>query len=176
MRIRIGSPSSRANGVGSPVSAQAMDVVLLHNENAGDEDWSRKDLIKLVRRAGFKPKYFELDDALARPGVLGGGKFVIVAGGDGSIRKVALKLLGRGIPLAPLPVGTANNISRSLGLPDKPEKIIAGWKKPRHVRFDVGVVHGPWGRRSFVEGVGVGLISRVIEILEMIDKVSATKF
>src|SRR4051812_42199224 len=122
-----------------------MEVVLLHNAKAGDESWSRKDLIRLVSRAGFKPKYYPLKFALARPKLLEDGEFVIVAGGDGAIRKVALALLDRNRPIAPLPLGTANNIVRSYGLSLKPEKIIEGWKKPVRRRFDIGVIEGPWG-------------------------------
>jgi diacylglycerol kinase family enzyme len=149
-----------------------MDVVLLHNAKAGSESWSRRDLTKLVRRAGFKPHYFPLRVALDEPKLLDRGEFVIVAGGDGAIRKAALVLLGRGKPLAPLPLGTANNIAGSFGLPSKLEKIIAGWRHPLRRPFDVGMIEGPWGKRHFVEGVGVGLISRSIAVLEEIDEVA----
>lgn len=149
-----------------------MDVVILHNEKAGNESWSRRDLIKLVRRAGFEPSYYPVRMALDEPKLLDRGEFVIVAGGDGAIRKVALALLGRGKPLAPLPLGTANNIVRSFGLSLKPEEIIDGWRHAKRRRFDVGVVEGPWGRRHFVEGIGVGLISRSIAVIEDIDDIA----
>jgi diacylglycerol kinase (ATP) len=153
-----------------------MDAVLLHNEKAGDESWSRRDLLKLVRRAGLNPKYLPLDRALKRPKLLEQGDFVIVAGGDGAIRKTALALIGRGRPLAPLPLGTANNIARSFGLPLRPEEIVDGWRSPRKRPFDVGVIAGPWGKRHFIEGVGVGLISRSIAILEEIDADAVYEF
>jgi diacylglycerol kinase family enzyme len=149
-----------------------MEVVLLHNEKAGSESWSRRDLVKLVRRAGFEPNYFPVRLALDEPKLLERGEFVIVAGGDGAIRKAALALLGRDRPLAPLPLGTANNIVRSFGLPLKPEEIIEGWRRPQRRPFDLGVVEGPWGKRHFIEGVGVGLISRSIAIIEDIDEVA----
>jgi diacylglycerol kinase family enzyme len=117
-------------------------------------------------------KYFDVDEALKRPRVLDAADFVIAAGGDGTIRKVALKLLGRGPALAPLPLGTANNIAHSLGLSDEPERIVEGWMKPRRRKFDVGVARGSWGVRRFVEGIGIGLISRTITVLRDIDEVS----
>ena len=147
-----------------------MDVVLLHNDKAGDESWSRSDLLKLVRRAGFEPRYSSLQRALDNPALLGRGEFVIVAGGDGAIRKAALALIGRKQVLAPLPLGTANNIVRSFGIPLRVEDIVAGWAKGRRRAFDVGVIEGPWGKRHFIEGVGVGLISRSIAVLEEIDE------
>src|SRR4051812_27064758 len=72
-------------------------------------------------------------------------------------------MVGRGIPLAPLPAGTANNISRTLGLVDRHwEELVAAWPKARRVKLDVGVAQGPWGKRYFVEGVGAGLFARLL--------------
>lgn len=149
-----------------------MDVVLLHNEKAGNESWSRKELIRLVRGAGYEPQYYRVKTALEHPEVLEKGEFVIVAGGDGAIRKTALALLGRKRALAPLPLGTANNIVRSFNLPLHPEDIIAGWKHGRRRGFDVGVIEGPWGKRHFIEGIGIGLISRCIAVIEHIDELA----
>jgi diacylglycerol kinase family enzyme len=150
-----------------------MDVVLLHNPNAGNGAWRRRDLVRLVRRAGFAVEYLPLKEALAEPEQMQRGDFLAVAGGDGAVRKVALALLGHKRPIAPLPLGTANNIARNFGLDDDLPRIVKGWrKKPRHVRFDVGVAAGPWGHRHFIEGVGVGLIGRAIAVLDAIDDVA----
>src|SRR5690606_27192752 len=97
---------------------------------------------------------------------------VIVAGGDGAIRRAGLAMIGRDKPLAPLPLGTANNIVRSFGLLMEPEDIIDGWRHPRRRPFDVGVIEGPGGKRHFIEGVGIGLISRSIAVIEEIDEVA----
>lgn len=153
-----------------------MDVVLLHNEKAGQESWSRRELVEMLEDAGFKPRYYTLRRALDHPELLDRGEFVVVAGGDGAIRKAALALLGRDRPLAPLPLGTANNIVRSFGLPIKPEEIIDGWRKPIRRPFDVGTIEGPWGKRHFIEGIGIGLISRSIAVLEDIDAVAVYEF
>jgi diacylglycerol kinase (ATP) len=148
-----------------------MDVVLLHNAKSG-AGWSRKELVRLVERAGYKPRYHPIKLALENPKLLERGEFVIVAGGDGAIRKTALALLGRDRPIAPLPLGTANNIVRSFDLPLQAEEIIDGWRKPIRKPFDVGVIEGPWGKRHFVEGVGLGLISRSITLIEEIDDIA----
>jgi len=150
-----------------------MEIVLLHNTKAGNESWSRRDLVKLVRRAGFEPHYHSIRMALDQPKLFERGEFVAVAGGDGAIRKVALAMLGQDRAIAPLPLGTANNIVRSFELPLKPEDIIDGWRHAKRRPFDVGVVEGPWGKRHFIEGVGVGLISRSIAVIEEIDDIAA---
>jgi diacylglycerol kinase family enzyme len=150
-----------------------MDVLLLHNPKAGNGSWRRRDLLRLVRRAGFSVDYVPLKEALAEPELMQRGDFLAVAGGDGAIRKVALALLGHKRPIAPLPLGTANNIARNFHLDDDLPRIVKGWRKrPRRVRFDVGVAAGSWGHRHFIEGVGVGLIGRAIAVLDMIDGIA----
>lgn len=44
---------------------------------------------------------------------------VLVAGGDGTLRSAAEMLAGTGVPLTLIPVGTANNFARELGVPLK---------------------------------------------------------
>jgi diacylglycerol kinase (ATP) len=157
-----------------------MDVAVLHNAKAGDKDYSPQKLLKLLRAGGYKAKYFPLKEALHDKALLKEalhyGKMVVVAGGDGSIRKVANKVIGRKISLAPLPLGTANNIARSLGIVGTPEEVVAGWKKPVERKIDLGVAKGPWGTKYFIEGVGLGLIGRAIAIIQDIDEVSGRVF
>lgn len=126
----------------------------------------------MLRRGGFEPRYFSLKDQLEDPAVLTTGEFVVVAGGDGSVRRAALRLAHTGRSLAPLPLGTANNIATSLGIRGSPEQIIAGWSDPTRRRIDLGLATGPWGKQRFIEGVGVGLVGRAINIIESIAEAS----
>jgi diacylglycerol kinase family enzyme len=86
----------------------------------------------------------------------------VVAGGDGTVRKVITKLAGSGTPIAILPLGTANNIATSLGISAPAEKQAAAWRTGRRQRFDIGLATGPWGKRLFVEAVGCGVFAEVI--------------
>lgn len=52
----------------------------------------------------------------ARVAVANGADLVIVAGGDGTVREVASVLSGTDIPMGVVPIGTANLLSRNLGL------------------------------------------------------------
>lgn len=98
----------------------------------------------------------QLSAALRDPGEL-----IIAAGGDGTVRAVALELhrLGSRLPLAILPLGTANNIARTLSLTEPPEALLRGLAKPRVRRFDVGCARGPWGEVRFLEALGFGLLA-----------------
>ena len=86
-----------------------------------------------------------------------------MAGGDGTVAGVTRRMVGRGVPVAILPSGTANNIARSLGLLKRPfEELVRGWRDARRVKLDVGIAYGPWGQRYFVEGLGAGLFAELL--------------
>jgi diacylglycerol kinase family enzyme len=101
---------------------------------------------------------------------------VAVAGGDGTVGKVARCLIGSRTPIAVLPMGKANNVATMLGLTGRPlEDLIKGWKTARCVNFDAGVASGPWGSQCFIEGFGVGLFAETMSQLdgrEILDPVS----
>jgi diacylglycerol kinase (ATP) len=141
---------------------------LIHNPGAGQgrSRTGSKDagkLIALLRDAGHQVRYQSSkddawEDVLEEPAEL-----VAVAGGDGTVSRVARRMAGRGIPVAALPSGTANNISRSLGLVERPfEELVRAWPQARRVKLDIGVATGPWGSRQFVEGLGAGLFARLL--------------
>lgn len=141
-----------------------MRVTLIHNPGAGKQGkGDAKGLVKLLSDAGHEVRYQSSkddawDEALAEPAEL-----VAVAGGDGTVSRVAKRMAGRGIPVAALPSGTANNISRSLGVAERPfEELIRCWPEARRVKLDVGVAEGPWGKRYFVESIGTGLFARLL--------------
>ena len=138
-----------------------MRVTLVYNPGAGaDEQLSGEALVDLIGRAGhsivrYSSTSDDWDDALTAP-----ADIVAVAGGDGTVGKLAKKLIDHPVPIAVLPMGTANNIAATLGLIARPiEEVIAEWTSARHVKFDVGEVIGPWGSKYFIEGVGMGIFA-----------------
>ena len=84
---------------------------------------------------------------------------VLAAGGDGTVGKVGRELIGTGVPLAVLPLGTANNLARSLGFCASPEEIITGLEDGKSRAFDLGLARGPWGERHVFESAGGGILA-----------------
>ena len=104
--------------------------------------------------------------ALADPPV----ELAVAAGGDGTVADALRALAGHGVPLAVLPLGTANNIAFTLGVDGPIEQLARSWHRARAVPFDLGVLHGSGGPlapsavegQRFVEGVGGGLIEQCL--------------
>ena len=65
----------------------------------------------------------------------------------------------RAFPLALAPLGTANNIARTLGLTDSTETLLRGLADPQPRPFDLGLIRAPWGEAKFLEAFGVGLFA-----------------
>ena len=75
-----------------------------------------------ARGAGWDPVLVETSPAesglgLARQAVAAGASLVFAVGGDGTVRVCAQALAGTGIPLAIVPLGTANLTARALRIP-----------------------------------------------------------
>ena len=150
-----------------------MKVTLIHNPDAGDDQQPSADaLFDLIVRAGHTASYQSSKDenwqrVLEKP-----CDIVAVAGGDGIVGTVATHLIGRQVPIAVLPMGTANNVATTLGLIDKPLKqLIAGWATAPRVKFDAGKVNGPWNLKYFIEGLGMGLFTETMYRLDATDNV-----
>ena len=158
---------------------QAMRVTLMHNPTAGDEEHSRERLERLIRAAGHEVRYQSMDEEGFASALKDAGDLVAVAGGDGTVRKVALRLIGCETPLPPLtilPHGTANNLAHSLGLDGSPEELILSWTKALRKKFDVGCATGAWGKRRFIEAVGFGLFPATAARIEAQEERNPSEF
>ncbi|GAB4113232.1 MAG: diacylglycerol kinase [Roseiflexaceae bacterium] len=91
-----------------------------------------------------------------------GFDLVIVAGGDGTVSAVAQGLLTSHMPLGILPVGTYNNIARSLGIPGDLDRALDVVVAGRPWRIDAATANGI----PFMEVAGVGLDARLFPIAE----------
>jgi diacylglycerol kinase (ATP) len=110
------------------------------------------------------------DEAAARERIAAAAKdgydVIVAAGGDGTAGLIARQLLGHRTALAVLPLGSAMNIARSLGVPrdlDKAAAIAAGG---RIRAIDVGES----GDRVFFEIASIGLDAALFEEAQRIDR------
>jgi diacylglycerol kinase (ATP) len=140
---------------------------ILYNPKAGDGDTGRKELISLMEANGYKC-YFASVKKEGWEEIEPDVDFIVVAGGDGTVRRVADMMLKRGLidkrlPIAVLPMGTANNIAKSLNLTGTVEEIIKSWKKGALQPFDIGRVTGIEDQSFFLEGFGFGMFPNLMK-------------
>jgi diacylglycerol kinase family enzyme len=139
-----------------------MYVTLIHNPGAGEGgDQAGPDAVeRAIRAAGHRVRRVSAEDADWARALEGSVELIAVHGGDGTIGRVAKRMIGRGIPLAALAGGTANNIALTLGTESLAlEEQVAGWAGGRRIPFDACVARGPFGTRHLLEGLGTGLFA-----------------
>lgn len=102
---------------------------------------------------------------LAQRAVAEGYDLVIVGGGDGTVSEVAKGLLNAAIPLGILPIGTYNNIARSLNLPNDLAEACQVLVQGQIRSIDVGVAND---QHYFLEAAGVGLDAALFPLGEEI--------
>ena len=145
-----------------------MRAVLFHNPEAGEADHSRKSLMALLGKAEFSTTYCSTRGSDFPEMLEEKADVFVAAGGDGTVAKVLRGMPDRSIPVAILPLGTANNIARSLGIAGSPKDVVAGLAKARRQRFDIGLACGPWGQRVFVEAVGLGPLTEAMSRIDAV--------
>jgi len=66
------------------------------------------------------------------------------------------------VTLGVIPLGTANNVARTLGVQGEPLDVIAGYAGAGVRPFDLGRVEAPWGQDLFLEACGCGAFADVL--------------
>jgi diacylglycerol kinase (ATP) len=139
-------------------------VTLVHNPTAGDEEHSRERLVAALAETGHEAFYQSSKEdgwkeALDRPTDL-----VVAAGGDGTMDKVFRSLAERSLPVAVLPLGSANNVARTLGIsPEKPAlELACSWERAGRRAYDIGELRAGGEVVRFVECMGGGIFGDVL--------------
>jgi diacylglycerol kinase family enzyme len=148
-----------------------MRATLFHNPTAGHKA-AKDEILAAMKLIDFDVHYVSVKDDDLKEAFRKKTDLIVVAGGDGTIAKVLTRLPDRSLPIALLPLGTANNIARSLGIAGTPQELVETWKIDRTHPLDVGMVKASWGTSHFLEGFGIGLFA---EFLKSADKKEKAK-
>src|SRR4051794_31648718 len=91
---------------------------------------------------------------------------VVAAGGDGTINEVVSGLAASDLPLAILPLGTANVLANEIGLPRDPARLAAiAATGPARATW-TGEVRSDAGLRRFVMMAGIGFDASVVAAID----------
>lgn len=88
---------------------------------------------------------------------------VLAAGGDGTIRQVAIAAGPRGLPVGIVPLGTGNVMAHEIGLPRAPDRLAAVLMEGELARIRGGIANG----EPFFLWAGAGFDGRVIGALDL---------
>lgn len=145
-------------------------VALIYNPASGQASARRaqrvREAMEVLRAAGAQVESLETAGpgggaAHARECVRRGFDAVIACGGDGTVHEVLQPLVGTGIALGVLPLGTANALAANLGLVAPAAAVARKLLHARPVRIPVGRIHyrdpaGNPASRYFVVAAGIG--------------------
>src|SRR5215475_6462494 len=151
-----------------------MRILLIHNPKAGDRKHSKKQLMASLTRCGHQAFYHSIKERGWKKAFRKPVDLIIAAGGDGTVHKTAWPLMDTGIPLAILPLGTANNLARSLGFTGSVDEILQSLHCGKSQSFDVGVARNGSQRDCFLEAAGGGLFADYFPAAEGNEKEGAS--
>ena len=101
----------------------------------------------------------EIPDVIRRHGDR--ADLVVLGGGDGTMNRSVEAVLQSGLPLGVLPMGTANDLARTLGIPAALEEACAVIADGRTHRIDLGRVNG----KHFFNVASMGLSVEIARCL-----------
>jgi YegS/Rv2252/BmrU family lipid kinase len=141
------------------VSAARTVLVVNASARSGAAEVDRARAALLRRSVALAAVHDVRDPALLRATLrrelARGARRIVVGGGDGTVSCAANVLAGTPAVLAILPLGTANDFARSLGIPTDLGRAAGVVAAGRVRRVDLGRA----GRRAFVNAASVGVSS-----------------
>jgi diacylglycerol kinase (ATP) len=147
-----------------------MKIALFHNPGAGERALDGNQLIRLFAEAGHDVLYVATQQKGWEAALRNPIDRAVIAGGDGTVSRVAPWLAARSIPFCILPFGTANNCAKTLGQTCPLEVVVANLDSASVRRVDLGAVTTPLGQEVFIESVGIGLLAQLMGEMRMREK------
>jgi diacylglycerol kinase (ATP) len=139
-----------------------MFAIVFHNPNSGTQGFDKDSLLAAIKLANIDGEYFSTKSADFEKALNQKADLFIAAGGDGTIQKIMIGARNRKVPIAIFPLGTANNVARSLGISGTPQELAETWDLEHAISFDLGIARGSWGTTSFIDSFGVGLFPQYL--------------
>lgn len=110
-----------------------------------------------LRGAGHELTRCSIDDKID----LTGAEAAVVVGGDGTLHSQLDRLIGAGVPVYAVPMGTENLFAREFGMSPEPQRVVEAVNGLDIVRLDIGRCNG----EAFAIMAGVGFDADVVHRL-----------
>ncbi len=151
-------------------------IMLIHNPAAGRSRGRLQTTLARLRGLGSVPEVWATArrgeaTALARAAVERGYDLVVAAGGDGTVNEVVNGLAGSGLPLALLPLGTANVLATEIGLDMAPDGLAQTILHGALVDVCMGRIRSADGtERLFTTMAGAGADAHAVASVDLVGK------
>jgi diacylglycerol kinase family enzyme len=158
--------------------AASSEVTCILNASVGSVNAEAGELLKRIFAESGKQAHIVLAKngsdipALASRAVKEKSQPIIAGGGDGTLSAVATVLVGTGIALGVLPLGTLNHFAKDLHIPLDIEGAVNNIFTGNVASIDVGEVNG----RIFLNNSNLGIYPRVVQKREHGEKQGYTKW
>ncbi len=137
-------------------------VILNASSGAGSTDTVRDEIAAALSEVGIEASITLVGGGEDLNEIAGkaadANEIVIAAGGDGTISAVAAAVHKAGKTFGVLPMGTLNNFSKDLGIPQDIAGAVAVIQKGVTRTIDLGEVNG----RAFINNSSIGLYPRIV--------------
>ena len=153
-----------------PAAAREADQVaatlVLINRGSRQGDADLSPVLGLLRASGLEVVAVSSDDhSRLRQAIdehRGALDRIVVGGGDGTLNALADALVEMRVPVGVLPLGTTNDLARTLGLPSDLAAAVAVIARGRTRQIDLGCVNG----KHFFNVASLGLSTQVARELD----------
>lgn len=139
-------------------------IFFIVNPSAGKNEPVVKKISEIFNNSGLQLTVHVLKEKEDVAEIVGAAlrqaDLIAVFGGDGSITEAAAQLIGTATPLAIIPGGTANVLSKELGIPQDTDEALTLLCEGKYQfkTIDTGVVNG----RPFLLRVNLGIMAEMI--------------
>lgn len=114
---------------------------------------SDKFVVKIKKT--IKPKHAV---ELTKVSIIEGADIVVACGGDGTVNEIASCLVGSGVKLGVVPMGSGNGLASTLKIPKSIKAALNVIKKSNSIQIDVGDIN----KHYFFSNTGIGFDASII--------------
>ncbi|WP_406736073.1 diacylglycerol/lipid kinase family protein [Thioclava sp. GXIMD4215] len=144
-------------------------IYVVANPNSGQNSRTREPIEAALNVFGDEAKLYrwepdhEVSETVDRA-IADGAELIVAAGGDGTVMAVAQAMLGKGVPMAVLPLGTFNFYARGLRFSEDATEAAQQILKGETREIQVGSVDG----RVFLNNASLGIYPKILKAREAI--------
>lgn len=143
---------------------QPIEVIINAGSGSVESEETKRRLAELFEENGVEARIHLAKNGkeivrLAKEFADGEAEIIVAGGGDGTINAVATQILNKNKILGVLPLGTLNNFSKDLQIPQNIEEAVRVIAENQVKTIDVGEVNG----HIFVNNSSIGLYPNIVK-------------